>query len=154
VVAGSADGARVVQWLGTAINSTQELDYRDALDWLGLRFAPPPPAPRAWLGVRTRVEGMRTIVAEVRRGSPAADAGLDINDELVSLNDVEIAGKLADRLAPCAPGSRVTFGIVRRGARESVVVTLASDPAQNWSLAVVSTPTKDQSGHLRAWLGE
>jgi S1-C subfamily serine protease len=38
-------------------------------------------------------------VTEVRRGSAAADAGLDINDELVSVNGVDVAGRLADRLA-------------------------------------------------------
>jgi predicted metalloprotease with PDZ domain len=92
------------------------------------------------------------MVTAVRRGSPAADAGLDIDDELVSVNDVEVAGKLSDRLAPLTPGTTLTFGIVRRGAAEQVPVTLGADPAQLWSLAPAPSPTPDQRAHLAAWL--
>jgi predicted metalloprotease with PDZ domain len=151
-VAGPAGGAAVRQWLGQALDTTQELDYREALDWFGFQFTPLPAQPRTWLGVRTRTLGQRTIVAEVLRGSPAAEAGLDINDELVSVNDEAVAGRLAERLAPFTPGAKITFGILRRGASERVDVTLGSDPAQAWSLAPVSNPTRDQLAHLTAWL--
>jgi predicted metalloprotease with PDZ domain len=153
-VAGSAGGASMRQWLVAALDTTQELDYREALDWLGLQFRALPENPRAWLGVRTRVDGQRTTVIEVRRGSPAADAGLDINDELVSVNDVEVAGRLADRLAAFTPGTKITFAVVRRGVTEHVDVTLGTDPAQLWSLAQVPNPTRDQLAHLTAWLHE
>jgi len=151
-VAGPAGGAGMRQWLAAAVDTTQELDYREALDWFGLQFRPLPEKPRPSLGVRTRVDGQRTIVTEVRRGSAAADAGLDINDELVSVNGVDVAGRLADRLAVFTPGDKITFAIVRRGATEHVDVTLGTDPTQLWSLAPVPDPTRDQLAHRAAWL--
>ena len=40
-------GADLKEWFRKTISSTEELDYTEALDWFGLRFAPdPPPTPR------------------------------------------------------------------------------------------------------------
>jgi predicted metalloprotease with PDZ domain len=151
-VAGAAGGSGVRQWLAAALDTTQELDYRDALDWFGLQFKPVPERPRTWLGVRTRTLGQRTVVAEVLRGSPAAEAGLDINDELVSVNEEAVAGRLADRLAPFTPGTKITFGILRRGAVQRLDLTLGSDPSLLWSLALIPNPTTQQLAHVKAWL--
>jgi predicted metalloprotease with PDZ domain len=49
-------GAGLVEWFRRAISSTEELDYGEALNWFGLRFAPAPAADpaKAWeLEVRT-----------------------------------------------------------------------------------------------------
>ncbi len=35
-------GADLKDWFKKTISSTEELDYKEALDWFGLRFAPPP----------------------------------------------------------------------------------------------------------------
>ena len=150
-VAGSTPaGADMRQWLAKALDSTEELDYQEALDWFGLQFKPLPDNPRAWLGVGIGLSGTRTFITSVRRGSPAADAGLDIDDELVSVNDVDVAGKLTERLAPFAPGTTVTFAIVRRGDPQRVAVTLGVDPAQRWSIAPKPDPSRDQLAHLKS----
>jgi predicted metalloprotease with PDZ domain len=39
--AGEVAGVDLKNWFRTAISSTEELDYTEALDWFGLRFAPP-----------------------------------------------------------------------------------------------------------------
>ena len=139
-------------WLAKVLDSTDELSYAEALDWFGLQFKPLREKPRVWLGVRTRLDGQRTIVSEVRRGSPAADAGLDINDELVAVNDVEVGGKLADRLATLAPGSTITFTVQRRGTTQRINVTLGADPAQLWSLTPAPDAKGNQTTHLKPWL--
>ena len=36
-------GTDLKEWFRKTISSTEELDYAEALDWFGLRFAPPPP---------------------------------------------------------------------------------------------------------------
>jgi predicted metalloprotease with PDZ domain len=151
VVSSAAGAAELRQWLAKVLDSTDELDYNEALDWFGLRFKPLPEKPRVWLGARTRVEGQRTIVTEVRRRSPAAQGGLDINDEIVAVNDVEVAGKLDDRLATFAPGSKVTLTLARRASTLRADLTLEADPAQLWWLALRPDATGDQTAHLRSW---
>jgi predicted metalloprotease with PDZ domain len=39
--AGEVAGVNLSDWFRKAISSTEELDYTEALDWFGLRFAPP-----------------------------------------------------------------------------------------------------------------
>jgi predicted metalloprotease with PDZ domain len=44
-------GVDLKEWFRKAISSTEELDYAEALDWFGLRFAMPggpPPEKRSW----------------------------------------------------------------------------------------------------------
>jgi predicted metalloprotease with PDZ domain len=151
-VAGAGAAAELRRWFAQVLDSTDELDYREALDWFGLQFRPPPPKPNVWMGIRTRLDGQRIVVTEVRRGSPAAAAGLDIADELVALNDEDLSGKLNEHLAPFAPGDTVTFTIRRRGETQRVGLKLGADPAAPWLLATVSNPTTAQTAHVSAWL--
>jgi predicted metalloprotease with PDZ domain len=41
-------GVDLDEWFRKAISSTDELDYREALDWFGLRFAPAQDPAKAW----------------------------------------------------------------------------------------------------------
>lgn len=41
-------GADLEGWFRKALASTEELDYREALDWFGLRFAPSDDPKTAW----------------------------------------------------------------------------------------------------------
>jgi predicted metalloprotease with PDZ domain len=141
------------RWLTQALETTDELDYTEALDWLGLRMAPASERPRAWLGVTTQSDNQRTIVVEVRRGSPAELAGISLSDEIMSLNGVQVApGEIAERIDQFAPGTAISIAISRRDVLRSVEVTLAADPGHSWSLNVSPGATTEQSRHLAAWL--
>ncbi|HEX3557511.1 MAG TPA: hypothetical protein VIA62_30150 [Thermoanaerobaculia bacterium] len=76
-------------WLARAVDTTAELDYREALDWYGLRFvesdgekedkaekkdANAAELPAAWLGAETEVQGGRLMVTVVKRETPAYEA--------------------------------------------------------------------------------
>jgi predicted metalloprotease with PDZ domain len=41
-------GADLKDWFRKALSSTEELDYAEALDWFGLRFAPPEGEEKTW----------------------------------------------------------------------------------------------------------
>lgn len=47
-------GTDLHAWFARVFDSSQELDYREALDWFGLRFAESPAEKQAWLGADTR----------------------------------------------------------------------------------------------------
>lgn len=151
--AGSVAGDHMKRWLTQVLETTDELDYTEALDWLGLRMTPSSERPRAWLGVTTQSDDQGTIVAEVRRGSPADLAGISLTDEIVSVNGVELApGQIAARMNQFAPGTTISIAINRRDVLRSIEVTLAADPGHGWSLGVSPMATSEQSRHLAAWL--
>ncbi|MFL5355216.1 M61 family metallopeptidase [Archangium sp.] len=151
-----------------AVRSTEELDY-SVLSHVGLeaRFRPresssdkggtPPPRvkgdskPKAWLGVTTK--GSATI-ATVLDGSPAQEAGLYVDDELVALDGwkVDAAGLLA-RTEDKSPGETVRLTVFRRDRLVEVLVALGQKPADAVWLARVDKPTDAQKAAYQAWLG-
>ncbi len=153
-IVGASNGPELRRWFARALETTEELDYREALDWYGLQFKPAPNTPRAWLGVGSRVDNQRTIVTEVRRNSPAAEAGIDVGDEIIAVNDVPIAqAPLAPALTKIGAGNIARITVARRGIARAVDVTLAADPSSAWSLEVQANARPDQIAQRRSWLG-
>lgn len=149
-------GADLGEFFRRALESTEELDYTEMLDWYGLRFTPPPTvdAPRGWLGAGTRTSEGRTVVTSIRRGTPAYGSGLDVGDEIVAVDDAPLdANGLDARLAERAPGTRVTVLVARHGELHRVAVALGAAPVDSWTLAVRPDATPQQRAHLEAWMG-
>jgi predicted metalloprotease with PDZ domain len=152
-IAGPAHAREIRAWMGRALETTAELDYTDAMAWFGLRMTPPAAAPRAYLGVTTRTENGKTIITGIRRGSPAAAAGMSLGDEIAAINGEPLAaGQLTQRLEGMAPASKVTLTITRGGATRTMNIVLATDPGHGWQLSALPVPTRPQSQHLDAWL--
>jgi predicted metalloprotease with PDZ domain len=151
-----AAGVDLRGWLAHAAETTEELEYCDALDWFGLRFrALTPRAPRAWLGVATRVDGGRVLVSHVRRDTPAHAEGLNVDDEIVAIDEVRVrAETLASRLERYAPGDRATLLVGRRERLIPLDVTLVPEPGRPWRLEVVPHATAEQRQRLARWLGD
>jgi predicted metalloprotease with PDZ domain len=150
-------GADVAPWLARAVETTSELDYAPALDWLGLRFAAAPPKPdgpqKASLGMVTRSDGGRLVVSEVRRDTPAARAGLDVDDEIVAIDGYRLrAEQLDGRMEMYGPGDRVTVLVSRRERLTSLEATLAAEPSPAWRLEEHTNATGEQRSHLAQWL--
>ena len=152
-VVGAAHARDIRAWMARALETTAELDYTDALAWFGLRMTPPSSAPRAYLGVATRTENGKTIIAGIRRGSPAAAAGMSLLDEIMAINGETLAaGQLIQRLERLSPGSKVTLAITRRDETRTMDIVLATDPGHGWQFSASPGATRAQSEHLDAWL--
>ena len=81
-------GEALSGWFAHALDSTGELDYAEALDWLGLTVGDDPePDEDGWLGVVTRTAGGRLLVAQVPRDTPAHAAGFNVDDEILAIGD-------------------------------------------------------------------
>src|SRR5690606_27270238 len=102
-----------------AVDGTGSLDLAPALDYFGLRFKPAgakEDEPAGSLGLDTRADGGRLMVASVRRGGPAHAAGVQAGDEIIAIDERRItAGDLDDRLSRYRPGERVELLVSRWG---------------------------------------
>jgi predicted metalloprotease with PDZ domain len=148
-------GTDLGTWFSTAIDSTEDLDYSPALDWFGLRFKPAAETrtDRGWLGVHTRVDNGRVLVTQVRRGTPAYDAGLNVDDELVAIDGFRVrAEPLDQRLQQYRPGQKVTVLVARREQMRQVDVTLGTEPNASWRLEPRPDATPEQRVQLDEWL--
>jgi len=148
--ASQAAGTDLSAWFARVFDSTEELDYREALDWFGLRFAGGSAESRgrqAWLGADTKVEDGRLMVTRIPRGTPAYEAGLDTGDEIVGFADFRVRAADWDRqLGNYHPGDRLALLVARRGRLVRVSVTLGREPAAAWTLEAATA-----SPHRAAW---
>lgn len=147
-------GTDLSSWFAGVADGTGEVDYGEALRAFGLRFKPgTAKSDVAWLGARTRVDGGRLLVSELRRGTPAAAAGLDVDDEIIAIDDFRVrADQLQNRLERYRPGQRVEVLAARREQLIRIPVTLGVEPADGWQLEVDPSASSSQQEQRKAWL--
>jgi predicted metalloprotease with PDZ domain len=149
-------GNSLRSFFARAVESTEELDYSEALEWFGLQFKASEQPPEIWLGAETRIDNGRLIVSRVIRDGPAWHAGLSVDDEIIAIDDFRVkTDQLAKRLENYHPGESVALLVARREQLKPVRVTLRSKPAGSagqWQLELNPGATTIQKQHLNDWL--
>lgn len=146
-------GTSLKPFWDSAIEGTAELDYAEALDTFGLRFRPASSSGRAYLGMSTRNDGGRLVVTQVRRGTPAHEAGLNVDDEILAIEEFRVrADQLTARLDLHKPGDTVTLLVARRDQLRRLDVTFGAEPPRQWRLETSPGATPAQTQHRDRWL--
>ena len=148
-------GINLRPFFASAVESTEELNYKDALEWYGLRFRPEARSQRAWIGAGTRNDAGRLIITSVRRDTPAIAAGLNVDDEILAIDDVRVRGDgLTARLDQYKPNDKVSVLVARRDRLTRIDVTLGAEPGRPYRLEVDPEATEAQKYRLISWLGQ
>jgi membrane-associated protease RseP (regulator of RpoE activity) len=92
----------------------------------------PAQSARGWLGVILREINGQVIISQVLPGSPAAQAGAQANDRLVSINgqNVTTIQQVQNILNPLGPGTTVQLVVNRNNQNQTISVTLGTVPAK------------------------
>ncbi len=162
-------GVDLSAFFDRAIRSADELDY-SVFAHVGLeakfrvresandkggsppRWKPSEARERGWLGIITRGQN---AIATVLDGSPAMEAGLYADDEIVALDGYKVdAAGLTSRCEEKKPGEVVRVTVFRRDRLLEIPVILGQKPADAVYLAKVDEPTDAQKQAYRSWLGE
>lgn len=154
-VAGEIAGVPLTDFFHQTVESTGELDYSAALDWFGLRFKEPDAAanPGGVIGCATRVDGGRLIVTKVPRDTPAAKAGISVDDEIVAIDEFRVRpDQIAKRLESCKPGDKVSVLLARRDVLIRTDLILGEEP-RKWVLEINPSSNETQKRNLAAWIG-
>ena len=157
-VASAVAGVDLGGWFDRAVRSTDELDYGPVLAWYGLEFArdargdEDAPAP-AWLGLGTRVDRGRLLVAGVQRGTPGYEAGFNVGDEILAIGDYRVGPEAwRQRLGLYRAGDAVTVLVARRERLVRLDARFGETPSERWRLQPVESPSAAQTRRLDAWL--
>jgi predicted metalloprotease with PDZ domain len=157
-VAEQVAGVSLKSFWDAAILGTGELDYTEVLETFGLRFKPAEPAKvdppaKAYLGINTRSDARRLIVTQVRRDTPAYDAGVNVEDEIIAIDNFRVrADRLDDRLDQYKPGATVSLLVARREELVRLDVTLGTEPPKRWQIEVDPSATDASKKQLTNWL--
>ena len=144
------------------IDGTEELDYQPALQWYGLQFGAgahgggshdDDEKVAGWLGARARDQGGRFVVGSVPRNTPAWDAGLNVDDEIIAIDAYRVtADNWSSRLEHYPPGTEADLWIARRGQMRTLKVTFGTESDTSWKLSIDSGSGAQARRHRQSWL--
>lgn len=99
-----------------------------------------------YLGVKATVNGSGTFISEVIRDSPAYHAGLNANDEIITINGERIsnATPLKDIIETFKVGNTLAFTVSRSGLLKNITVTLTASPLRAYQLQPLRSPSESQ----------
>ena len=104
-----------------------------------------------WIGIIPR---SGNAIATVLEGSPAMDAGLYAEDEVIALDGLKCdANSLTNRVEDKKAGEVIKVTVFRRDRLVEVPVTVGQKPADGVYLQRVERPTEAQKQAFQAWLG-
>jgi S1-C subfamily serine protease len=96
--------------------------------YMGIQYSPITPRQAAQLGLPSGTIGI--IVSQVVPGSPAGQAGIQVNDIITKVNDqaIDADHPLSNLLIKNRPGDKVKLTLIRSGKEMTVDVTLGQPP--------------------------
>ena len=147
-------GVDMSMWFTKALNTTEDLDYSQALKWLGLEFfSEIEKAKSGWVGLVTQTINARTLVTEVTRDTPGQKAGFNVDDEILAIGPHRVLhDQWNERIGQTTPGSELAVLISRRGELRQIQVKVGTRPANDWELQSIVDPTPSQQHHREEWL--
>lgn len=157
-LASNVAGVPLDDFFRHTVESTEELDYTEALDWFGLRFKQPEPPPQTQkeggiIGCETRVDHERLIVKRVPRGTPAWDSGLNVDDEIIAIDDFRVRpDQISQRLEMYRPGDKVSLLLARREVLMRIELTVGNEP-KHWALEILPEASETQKQNFSRWIG-
>lgn len=109
-------------------------------------------APVAWTGCRLRAGEMR--VAQVLSGSPAARAGLSVNDQVVALDGLRVtSSNWTARVQAVPPGQPCELQVFRNDELLQLTLQPQPPPLDTWALVLDPDATEVAVARRRRWLG-
>ena len=149
----TAAGARLTEVLEYA-STTRDVDYAKYFAYAGLEVTTTSEdAPGSYLGLSTQTRDGRLVVVGTSAGSPAEQAGLAAQDQILEVDGAPATPKaLNDTLSARKPGDTTTLKISRNNTVLEVRVTLARNTKQTFTIRPVASPTALQTAILDDWL--
>jgi predicted metalloprotease with PDZ domain len=133
-------------------STVREVDYAKYLAYAGLDLSALPGGGVSW-GVATEEKGGLTVVSSVEWDSPAARAGISVQDEVLAVDKVRVTSQsIGETLNLHKPGDRIKVLVSRRGNVKELEVTLGASTRRAFKITVAPDPTPLQSATLAAWL--
>lgn len=168
-LASEVAGEDLGSWFDRLVRQPGAFDYQPALDWFGLEFESPKSStnsgyfpvpeepvdiPKGWLGASTSESGGIVTVTSVPSNTPAAAAGLCVDDEIIAIDRSRVDGKQLKRIVGLlGAGKEVELLVSRLGLLRTLKATLGETPRETWRLRLRSDMSDEQKARVEKWLG-
>lgn len=140
------------------VDVAKPIDYNKYLNYAGLKLIDLYDGRRAkTLGVRTSEKDGRHIVTTVVRGTGAWDGGINVGDEIISINGyrlMEPQEEIDRILSTVETGATVEVLLSRDGIMHSMDVEVRHDAQKAYRIIPVENPNALQQTIRKNWLSE
>ncbi len=135
------------------VHATETPPYEEAFAQVGVKFIRTPRAP-VTIGLSPdETEKLNFRIASVRAGSPAADAGLLVDDVITSFGGTRLTpANFLKVLARYKPGDRVQVSTNRAGRPLTMVVILGAPQLFDYRIEADSAALAETKNSRAAWL--
>lgn len=141
---------RDMRWyFDDVIFSTKPLDYNTLFAKYGIVAKDQNEAsPSPWTGVKSKMDGGKNILTTVYANSPALDAGLSVNDEVISINNWRVNKEIEKYDEIHKTGEEVEILYSRDSKLLTSKLTFVNSPFVKYDLEV----TDKENKLLKKWL--
>jgi len=136
--------------------TVNDINYPKYFAYAGLEIdVEPKEVPGVWFGAATQDQSGSLIISSVEWASPASQAGLSAQDEIIALDGDRVSSRtFAELLNSKKPGDKVMVLISRRNTVREVEVVLGKKIERSFQIKPISNPNPLQSLTLNDWLKE
>jgi predicted metalloprotease with PDZ domain len=137
------------------IFGTERPDYKQYLGYVGLTLTDAnADNKKVALGMNTKLDNGKVIVAKTLSNGVAYQYGLNVNDEIIAIDNYRVSSEalMETLLNRKKIGEEVTFLINRAGILKTITLTLARDPKVAFKLEKVAKPSALQAKLYQKWL--
>ena len=146
-------GRKLDDFFDVGINSADPINYNAYFAPVGLKLVDAAVKSKdGFLGAATRTVNGKAYVSGVRRGSAAYVDGLNVGDEVTSVDGVPVGSDLQKLIGDRKVGDKLTFQVSRSGVPKEVNVTLTASPYVSYRLEQLPTRTDAQTALYNKWL--
>jgi predicted metalloprotease with PDZ domain len=138
-------GTDLKQFFANYVHGAAPIPWEEFLGYAGLDLEKRDTTLKPWLGVMTSDQNNQTRVYTIVAGSPAYDAGLNVDDQILALNGYRVrSNDLTNRIADMKAGDKVRLTVFRNEKLREFDVTLRNQEVPGYRVARVANPTEQQ----------
>jgi predicted metalloprotease with PDZ domain len=135
------------------VYGTKEIDWEKYLSYAGLMLKSKDSTFKPVIGLDLGQSGQSIVVENVVSGSPAEDAGIEIGDEILAIDDLKINYRDLDKkLDKLQTGDKIKITAFRNDKLREFTLTLQSKKAANYDVERAENPTEHQKSIFEDWL--
>jgi len=139
-------GIKMSDFFEKYINGTQTFDYATILGYAGMKVETiPNKNPSLGIGI----SGNK--ITRVNRGSSAYDGGLNVDDEIISINDYRVTGDVNDFIDDKKVGDELTILISRDNLIQTIKLPLKEKGTTSY---FIFSDSEKQNAVFNKWLSQ
>ncbi|ADB38082.1 M61 family metallopeptidase [Spirosoma linguale] len=146
-------GRKLDDFFNIGVNSAEPINYNTYLEPVGMQLINVAARTQdGFLGAATTVANGKATISSVRRGSAAYQDGLNVGDEVISVDGFRVGDDLLRFVSGRRVGDKLLVLVNRAGQLREIPVTLTQNPLASYRIEPLSNQTAAQKALYAKWL--